>query len=493
MPRPDRLPAAVITAGNRELASTLQVLLDPELAHVVELVAWRDGPGSLIVANAAGSVRLAGQGRVLLGGADPLARQDPMAFCGVAAELADPHPPAARNHYPYAGARLGSAFADPDRSPDVIVVHTDAHHWPERGGHLGEHGSLSVLQSRAPLLLAGAGVTGRGVLAGHARVVDVAPTLLHLLGCPAPPGLDGAPLGQLAGPGAAHVVGLLWDGANASAVLGGAADGTLPNVARLLAQGCALAGGAVAEFPSVTLTNHASALTGLAPGRHGIVHNAFFDRAARRSVLANDAATWHRACTLLRPGARTVWELAGPARTACVNEPIDRGAGYSTFGLVRASGSPDGARSLHSGLPPATEDRHADQAWVSRDAGYAWSTQVDALGLDQMLTLFGEPEPPRLAWWNTTLTDTGHHGGGAHSAQATAALIDSDRRLGALLDLLEDRGLAGRTAFLLTADHGSVAADPSCRGDWGGPLAAAGLAVRDEGYGFLYLGADGDG
>jgi hypothetical protein len=32
-------------------------------------------------------------------------------------------------------------------------------------------------------------------------------------------------------------------------------------------------------------------------------------------------------------------------------------------------------------------------------------------------------------------------------------------------------------------------ADPNVTGDWDVALAEAGLAVRDEGYGFLYLGS----
>jgi phosphonoacetate hydrolase len=43
---------------------------------------------------------------------------------------------------------------------------------------------------------------------------------------------------------------------------------------------------------------------------------------------------------------------------------------------------------------------------------------------------------------------------------------------------------------LLTADHGSEAADPHCRGDWDDALKAAGIPFRDEAYGFLYLGDD---
>ncbi|HWG95429.1 MAG TPA: hypothetical protein VNU66_14540, partial [Mycobacteriales bacterium] len=58
------------------------------------------------------------------------------------------------------------------------------------------------------------------------------------------------------------------------------------------------------------------------------------------------------------------------------------------------------------------------------------------------------------------------------------------------LDLVEERGLLDDVVVLLTADHGSEAADPSCRGDWGSALAAAGVPFRDEAYGFLYLGDD---
>jgi len=41
---------------------------------------------------------------------------------------------------------------------------------------------------------------------------------------------------------------------------------------------------------------------------------------------------------------------------------------------------------------------------------------------------------------------------------------------------------------LLTADHGMQAADPACTGDWDTALTEAGIAYRDEAYGFIYLG-----
>jgi arylsulfatase A-like enzyme len=95
---------------------------------------------------------------------------------------------------------------------------------------------------------------------------------------------------------------------------------------------------------------------------------------------------------------------------------------------------------------------------------------------------------PRLMWWNTTLTDTGHHEGGPHSPIAHDAMRDADRRLGLFLDHLDRIGVYDDTVFLLTSDHGSEGADPACVGDWDEPLREAGLQFRDEAYGFLYLG-----
>jgi hypothetical protein len=406
----------------------------------------------------------------VLAGRDPVADQDPYGD----------------DSYPFAAVRLHSLFLDP-RAPDLAVVHTGAHCWTERGGHLGEHGSLNALQSRAPLVLSGPGVSRRGVVDAVARTVDIAATLAHLTGG-SYEDMDGTPV-DLVLPGARHVVGLLWDGAPSAELLALAADGSLPNVARLLARGCALRGGAIAEFPSVTLVNHTCALTGVGPGRHGIVHNAFFDRIAGEQVVANSSATWHRASDWLRPGVRTVFErLPVGTRSACVNEPIDAGATYSTFALLRESRASGGSSSLADFLPPAEDDPHATQEHVGADADYRWASSVDAVGLEQVLGLWREDEPPRLTWWNTTLTDSGHHAGGPGSAIARASLRDADRRLGVWLDLVEERGLLDEVVVLLTADHGMQGADPACTGDWDAALEAAGVPFRDEAYGFLYLG-----
>lgn len=478
------------------------VLCAEDLAHVVDLVAYVESPvpGSgedltVVVANATGASRLqADTATEVLYGRDPVPDQDPMARSSYEQVATEPWPAPGGHSYPLAAQRLLSLFADP-RAPDLAVVHTPRHFFPEQGGHLGEHGSLNVTQSRAPLLLSGAGVPARGVLADWARVVDVAPTLGRLAGVPPEvlTGLDGRARTELAEPGAAYVVGLLWDGTPSADLLHLAGTGRLPNVARLLERGVALRGGALAEFPSVTLTNHTSALTGVGPGRHGVVGNVYYDRDTGQRVVPNDATTWHRSAEWLRPGVRTVFEHVAAARpgavTASVDDPVDRGATYSTMALLRAQGAAD-AGVAQAGLPDPTGSPYASQRHVRTDAGYARWTQIDDAGLAQVLQLFERPAAaPALTWWNTTLTDAAHHAGGPRSEVATAALVDSDRRLGVFLDHLDALGVLQDTVVLLTSDHGFEAADPTCRGSWDPALRAAGVAFRDEGPGFVYLEA----
>ncbi|HUI04257.1 MAG TPA: alkaline phosphatase family protein, partial [Acidimicrobiales bacterium] len=94
---------------------------------------------------------------------------------------------------------------------------------------------------------------------------------------------------------------------------------------------------------------------------------------------------------------------------------------------------------------------------------------------------------PAFTWVNFTLTDAAFHEGGPYSEIAAAGVRDTDARIGRILEAVEQAGAWDRTAFILVADHGMQQADTEVTGDWDVALADAGVAVRDEGYGFLYL------
>ena len=495
--------------------SVVTALTSPDLASIVDLVLWveveagrsADVRPVAMAASHVGRVRLHLDGRhEVLEGLDPIASEDPMAFLPYDRECASPGPLTSRdNSYPYAASRILSLFADPTRSPDVAVMHTPRHFFPEQGGHVGEHGSLDVIQSRAPLLLSGKGVAARGIVDEHARLVDVGPTLAALAGVPdvglrdaAGDPLDGGVLtAYLCGERLAKpkVIGILWDGAHCGDLLHLAESGELPGIARLLDNGVALRGGAVAQFPSITLTNHTSILTGLGPGRHGVMGNVFYDRATGERVVPNNNSTWHRSAEWLRPAVRTVFEMVNDVvpqrdspRTACVDEAVDRGADYSTMATIRDSGSSSGAAGLGDLLPDAQTSVHVHDKAHLADSYFSWGTQVDDLGLEQMLQLWASLESaPTLTWWANVVSDAGHHAGGPRSDIARDSLRDSDSRLVSFLEHLDGLGITDQVTFLLTADHGFEGSEATVTGSWGPALDSLGMPLRDEGPGFIYL------
>jgi hypothetical protein len=499
---------AVPAADERARSRALEVLLSPALGPIVDLVAWSPRSHEYHVASAEGHLRFLrhpdphGAGSrwsfepELLSGLDPLSCQDASRFGRLADEQACPHPVRSDNAYPHAFEHLAQVFDHPS-APDLVVQHSAAHYWGDQGGHLGEHGSLGVVQSRAPFVASGAGIEPRGFVERSCRLIDLAPTVLQLLGAAdgdaavGPRGSDGRALTELIRPGGAeHVVAMLLDGTNANVLYDLIARGDAPNLAGLVASGCAYRYGAIASVPTVTLANHTTALTGRHPGHHGILHNAWVDRRSGAQVVTNSPATWVGAMQWLAPGTETVHQALHRLRpgslSVSVNEPCDSGADFSVFELMR-SGEPVDRP------PPADELPDASQRFVRPSKDYRWSSLVDHTAVEQFTGIWSGTyrdrtwTRPAFSWVNFTLTDAAFHEGGPYSEIAAASVRDTDARVGRILHAVEQAGARDRTAFFVVADHGMQLADPSVTGDWDAALADAGVAARDEGYGFLYL------
>jgi phosphonoacetate hydrolase len=486
-----------------DLDRALDVLLSADLEPIVDMVVRATGEGRYEASSADGwvSFRRVDGGYERFDGAhdDPLANQSSDVFVGLDIERADPHPARRDNAYPFAYDHVAQLFDHP-AAPDLCVLHSAAHNWEDQGGHRGEHGSLGVIQARAPLVVAGKGIRADGFVPRVARLVDVAPTIAALLGCRADgrgkhlAGQDGVVLDDVldaADGRPAHVVGFLFDGVNANVLYEMARAGEAPNVARLVEMGTAYEWGAMAGLPTVTLANHTSILTGRQPGHHGILHNAWYERSTGTQVITNSQATWPWAMQQLLAGVESVHDVIHRSRpgsfTASVNEPCDLGADYSTFEYFRRGEVPAIPESAQ-GLP------HTTERFVRPSKDYAWSSVVDHLATEQAVGIWGGHyrdvsfPPPTFMWCNFTLTDSAFHVGGPYSDIAAASVRDCDARLGDVLTAVERAGAFDDAAFLLVADHGMQETDPSVRGDWDVALREAGIKFRDEGYSFLYVG-----
>ena len=299
---------------HREAADrALEVLLDPALEPIVDMVLTRrDDRYEALAASGRVVFERTDNGdfvEVSHEGRNPLADQSTDKFVGLDDELAQLHPHRDANAYPFAYAQTAQLFDSP-AAPDLCVIHSAAHNWEDQGGHLGEHGSIGIVQARAPMVIGGKGVKSLGVIPRAARLVDTAPTIAALLGCaPRPDGnyvavQDGEPLLDVLDPGVrpSHVVAFLFDGTNSNVLYDMCARGEAPNIARIIEMGVAFGHGAMSSLPTVTLANHTSIITGAHPGHHGILNNAWFNRATGEQVITNSPG--HLALEHAAPRAR---------------------------------------------------------------------------------------------------------------------------------------------------------------------------------------------
>ena len=477
------------------------------LADRVEMVVRPVGEDTYRAAAVDGSVtfrRVADAGRyrydvVETSGRDPLADQATDHLSSHDQERVERYPDRTRNAYPHAFDSIAQFFDAPQR-PDLVATHTARH---TSDGNLGQHGSLGTVQSRAPFIVAGAGVRSLGTVDRSTRVVDLAPTIATLLGLdPHPDGRgptgerrtdallarqDGDPVIEvLDGSVAEQVVVILLDGCNANLLHDVIAAGEAPHVANLVGRGTDFRHGAFASLPTATLANHTTAVTGAHPGHSGVLHNTWLDRCdgSVPDLLGFDQMFW--AMQHLSPRVETLFQAVHRSRPGAFStatfEFCDSGATWSSFGQVR-----DG---IGGDLPDEAVLRHVDHASAESSDTYRFFSRVDHLSLQHTLDAWSGSHgnlTPTLSWCSLALTDEAGHESGPHGDAARAAVRDSDARIGEIVAAVERAGALDTTAFVVVADHGMEQSDPALDQDWGPELAATGISHRDLGGGLIWL------
>ena len=178
----------------------------------------------------------------------------------------------------------------------------------------------------------------------------------------------------------------------------------------------------IPPFPSKTFPSHYTIATGLYPGHHGIVSNAFYDPALGRWFRVKDSTT-------VRDGR---WYGGTPIWVAAEREGV-RTAVYFW----------PGSESAVQGVRPS--------AWWNYLASIPDSVRVDA-GLAQLRR--SAAHRPHLVMLYLTDVDDTTHRRGPDSPAPVVAVASIDRALTRLLDGLARLPIADSVNVIVLSDHG---------------------------------------
>jgi hypothetical protein len=205
--RPDANDLARYPATGRDPSGAAAVDIPGELVkhQAVDAVAYGAGANRVRLRRGGGEVEFAqpaGPGGDIscriVAGQDPLGWKPALPADALNGK---PYPPRQwlsmtnLTDYPDLPAQLVAYFRG-RRAGDLVAFAAPG--WDFGNVHRAGHGGLRPGDMHVPILIAGPGIT-KGTLP-VARTVDLAPTILRLLGRPVPPGLDGQPLVGVQGP-----------------------------------------------------------------------------------------------------------------------------------------------------------------------------------------------------------------------------------------------------------------------------------------------------
>ena len=225
----------------------------------------------------------------------------------------------------------------------------------------------------------------------------------------------------------------------------------LPTLRKLAAAG-ARAESMVCSFPTVTWPNHTTLVTGVHPGRHGVLGNNYLDRSTGEKVglivdpvfdkdqivkapTIYDAA--HGAGLLT---AGVLWPASRNARTLDFTVPDMPGDAWNQYGTQGWL-----AELRQDGVPI---DKHG--TWCKESSG---GVQRDWLYTRMVKHLF-DKHPPNLLLVHLIEVDHVQHKFGPQSDEAYWAVSYADDRVRDIVEAAEASPFAGRVTYVIASDHG---------------------------------------
>lgn len=227
----------------------------------------------------------------------------------------------------------------------------------------------------------------------------------------------------------------------------------LPTIRWMAAQG-AQASSMETSFPSVTWPTHTTLVTGVSPGRHGVIANGYYDRAQHKKIPLLPDPLFDKEEIVKVP---TIYDAAQRAGllTAGVNWPASRNARHLNWQTPDVG---DQAIYEKSITPALLAELKTLELPIDRQGEWAKAGNVSKAMRDWMYTRIAQhvlrTHRPNVLVIHYVTVDSFAHSNGGKSPEVRWAGNDTDHRIHELMDTVRDAGLADRTTFLVTADHG---------------------------------------
>ena len=229
----------------------------------------------------------------------------------------------------------------------------------------------------------------------------------------------------------------------------------MPTVKKLAAEGVR-AKRMECSFPTVTWTNHTTLVTGVSPGKHGVLSNDYWSRAEWKKIPLIPDPIFNKDEIVKSPTIYDVVKQAGMT-TAGVIWPASRGAKTLDWTvpdvfeqeLFEKYGTPQLlAEARELGIPIEKQ-----MEWCK--LGNAGKAQRDYMYTQLAQHIIRTKKPNFLALHLVSL-DSFEHAHGRQVPEAYWAANDSDHRIADLIRATEEAGIRDKTTFVITTDHGFI-------------------------------------
>jgi predicted AlkP superfamily pyrophosphatase or phosphodiesterase len=223
----------------------------------------------------------------------------------------------------------------------------------------------------------------------------------------------------------------------------------MPTIRKLAAEG-ARAASMKAVTPSVTWPNHATLVTGVAPARHGVVGNNYFDRATQKPVVLIGDPVFDQGEIVKVP---TVYALAKRAglKTAAMQWPATRNDQGLDWNMPEVRTTP---LLQHYTTPSLIADLKTWELWPEMELKTADERVVftDESATKAFINILKQHRP-NLALLHIVDVDHTQHANGPRTPAAYAAIKLADDRVRQVWEELQ-KDFSGRATLLVVSDHG---------------------------------------